>query len=93
MATMILSKTERVIGLWLDAIGGDEPKWVVSRDRMAPTGEAETSTTVGLFDEGDYDAARSWAVELARKDGVKVVQTETDGTQTIAFDPETEDRT
>lgn len=72
---MATTTKERVIGLWLDAIGGDEPRWIVSRDTFEG-GEPSTSTTVAMFREEDYEAARDAAVELASRDGLRVIETD-----------------
>lgn len=85
------TKTTKVIGLWLDTTSDSDPAWIVSRDRMTERGEAVTTDTVGWWALDDYDdayeRALALAIELARKDGLCVIQTEADQTQTCIYAP------
>ncbi len=80
---------ERVIGLWLDAIGGDEPRWIVSRDTFVDD-EPETTTTVRMFAEDDYAGAKDAAIRLAEADGLRVIRTARHGERSCVFEPETD---
>ena len=89
---MATKTTAKVIGLWLDETSdGDRPAWIVSRDRMNERGEAETTDTMewrNLDDYEDaYEQAKEVALELARKDGLCVIQTEADQSQTCIYAP------
>lgn len=84
--------TERVIGLWLDTTS--EPgksSWIVSRDRMNSRGEAVHSETVTGPDVDDnddaYGDARDEAIELARKEGLCVIETSGRGQQETIYAP------
>lgn len=86
--------TAKVIGLWLDETSdSDRPAWIVSRDRMNANGEAETTDTMEWRNLDDYDdayeQAKEVALELARKDGLCVIQTEANQSQTCIYAPKT----
>ena len=84
MTTTTKTKTERVIGLWVDPIGGEEPKWVVSRDTFED-GEPSTSTTIKTFDEDDHDTAEIEAIDLAERDGLRVIETDRYGVRKYIY--------
>lgn len=86
------TKAEKVIGIWLDQTSDpDEPAWIVSRDRMNEKGEAETTDTVEWRNVNEHDdaceQAKEVAIELARKEGLCVVQTEGDQSQSVVYAP------
>jgi hypothetical protein len=86
------TKTEKVIGLWLDRTGDpSDPKWIVSRDRVDEGGAAETTDTIDVFDEDDYESARDVALALGRKDGLRVVESGEHGAWTTIYSPSDED--
>lgn len=66
----------RTIGLWLDAIGGDEPKWIVSEDERYDDGDVASSRTVAMHSEQDYDSAFADALARAEATGRALVKTD-----------------
>ena len=86
-------KVAQVVGLWLDTTNGED-SWIVSRDAMNANGEAETTRTIDVFfvdANGDaYELAKNVALELARAEGLPLIQTDTSGAQECLYTPETE---
>jgi hypothetical protein len=84
------TKTQKVIGLWLDETSGTGRAWIVSRDDMNTRGEAEYSQTIewrNVDDHEDaYEQAREVALEVARKEGLCVIETE-GGAQATVYAP------
>lgn len=73
MAT--IGKREKTVGLWLDATGGPEPKWIVSRDTYED-GQPADSSTARIFDQDDYEAAEAFALELAERENMAIIKTD-----------------
>ena len=88
MTTTTAWKTERTIGLWLDAIGDPgNPRWIVSRDREAHDGTM-TSITVRTFRPDDIAGAREFAMSRASREGKPLVQTDAEGRRIRLWEPE-----
>lgn len=81
------TKTEHAIGLWLDGIGDPgNPKWIVSRDREDDRGTLD-ATTVRIFDEDDHAGAMAYALELARREGKPLIETDDAGRRERTWEP------
>ena len=83
---MTKTKVASVIGLWLDR--GHETMWIVSRDQMNESGQAEYTRTVATYSEDDYADAKIHAIDLAQQGCYCVIQTEADQSQTCIYQPE-----
>jgi hypothetical protein len=67
--------TTKTIGLWLDTEGGrDNARWIVSEDTQEG-GETTSSRTLAIFDEDDYQTARSNALAIGRRNHLAVIET------------------
>lgn len=69
--------TTKAICVWLDSIGGDEPKWIVSLDSLDADGGAETSQALHV--EEEEDAALDLGREEAGKRGLPLYRNSHDG--------------
>jgi hypothetical protein len=91
MSNSITSKTQKVIGLWLDrtesAGHSHDGQWIVSRDSMDDHGFAELTNTLSTHKADEYDAAREVAVKLGRKEGRLVIETDECGAQKTIYAP------
>lgn len=67
----------KAICVWYDETTGDEAGWIVSRDELDSAGRAETTSTIGVYDDEDDALAAGRAA--ARKAGLPLYRNPADG--------------
>lgn len=74
------TKTKQYVGLWLDRIGGNDPKWIV--DVAAVDADQGSSDTIAMFGEDEYAAARERAIAEGASRSLPVVEIDEHGRRT-----------
>jgi hypothetical protein len=72
------------IGLWMDEVGDDIPRWIVSRQDA--DGD-DVGDPVGTYPAGRYDQAYERAKRLADRTGLPVIETDRHGQKEELYRP------